>query len=95
MLVNDDSIGGYMFFDFGVGYCFNKILFLQMLMICFQLFNLFDRKYLSMIGFSGLFFIINVNVIIGINGVVIVVVLVLLFYVGVLCIFQVLLSSDF
>lgn len=94
-LVNDDKIGGYTLFDLSAGYRFNKTAFLATPTIRFQLFNLFDRQYLSMTGPSGSSFTTNANATTGTNGAAISAAAAPLFYVGAPRTFQVSLSSDF
>lgn len=89
MLVNDDVLGGYILFNVGVGMIFVFIIWLKKLMVCLNVYNLFDKQYFNFNGGSGSQFIINVVVVNGIFGID------FLFYIGVLCIFIVILIVDF
>lgn len=94
-LVNDDKVGGYTLFDLGAGYRFNKTSFMQTPTIRFQLFNLFDKKYLSLTGPSGSSFTTNASAATGTNGAAIAAASAPVFYVGAPRTFQVSFSSDF
>ena len=64
-LVNDDSIGGYTLVGLNAGYKFDPTSFTKTAKIQINIYNLLDRKYLSLNGPSGSGFGVRANPIAG------------------------------
>jgi iron complex outermembrane receptor protein len=88
-LVNDDSLGGYTLFNLGGGYTLPSTSWMQKPTIRFNVYNLFNKDYLTMSSSSGSQLSTNAYAVAGVSG------STPTFYVGAPRSFNITLSADF